>query len=162
MGVLARPQQGLERPEELSRPFDRRRNGFVLGEGAAMLVLERESCARRRGARIYGLITGAGGVTNNRSPVDPDATVQRQAIELSLRGLDYGPDAVELVECHATATVRGDREEALALAGVYGTGQGGKGAGGALHGRIRPHGHDPRAAGHARPCLPRHPELHRA
>ena len=128
MGVLARPQPGLEQPEALSRPFDRRRSGFVLGEGAAMLVLERESCARRRGARIYGLITGMGGVTNNRSPIDPDATVQRQAIELSLRGLEYGPDAVELVECHATATVRGDREEALALAGVYGTGQGGRGA----------------------------------
>lgn len=120
LGALARSGEGVEAPEEYSRPFDRRRNGFVLGEGAAMLVLEREDTARKRNAPLYGLVTGLGHVTNVRGLIEPDADAQVRAIHASFEGLDYGPEAVDLVEAHATSTIQGDLEEGRALAAVYG------------------------------------------
>lgn len=120
LGALARPGEGMEAPEEYSRPFDRRRNGFVLGEGAAMLVLEREDTARKRNAPMHGLLTGMGHVTNVRGLIEPDAEAQVRAMRASFEGLDYGPEAVDLVEAHATSTIQGDLEEGRALAAVFG------------------------------------------
>lgn len=120
LGALARAGDGMAEPADYSRPFDRRRNGFVLGEGAGMLVLERESTARQRGASLYGLITGMGHVTNVRGLIEPDADSQVRAIRASFAGLDYGPEAVDLVEAHATSTLQGDLEEGRALAAIYG------------------------------------------
>lgn len=129
LGALARPGEGIEAPEEYSRPFDLRRNGFVLGEGAAMLVLEREDMARRRNAPLHGLVTGMGHVTNVRGLIEPDADAQVRAIRASFEGLDYGPEAVDLVETHATSTIQGDLEEGRALAAVYGVDRVGGSAG---------------------------------
>lgn len=120
LGALARRTERHNTPEECSRPFDAHRNGFVLGEGAAMLVLERESTARWRAAPLHGLITGMGGVTNPQGLVEPSAAAQLAAMRASFAGLDYGPEAVQLVECHATATIQGDLEEARALMELYG------------------------------------------
>ena len=120
LGALARASEHIREPEDFSRPFDLYRNGFVLGEGAGMLVLEREDTARRRNAPLHGLITGMGNVTTSKGPVEPDADAQIKAVRASFEHLDYGPEAVDLVECHATSTVQGDVEEARALAATFG------------------------------------------
>ncbi len=119
MGALS-GISGVERPpEESSRPFDATRDGMVLGEGGAAIVIERESVARRRGARIHGFITGIGGSNNNKGMVESLSDTQRIAMEASFRDLSYGPDDVDLVECHATSTVQGDVEEVKALKGIF-------------------------------------------
>jgi malonyl CoA-acyl carrier protein transacylase len=107
---------GQERPaHETSRPFDRERDGMVLGEGGGMIVIERESLARARGARVHAVITSMGASNNHLGMVEPASVTQEIAIGASLSGLPYGPDAVDLVECHATSTRQGDVEEIRAL-----------------------------------------------
>ncbi len=109
-------QSGRERPaHETSRPFDAERDGLVLGEGGGMIVIERESLARARRAQINAIITGMGASNNNQGMVEPSKISQEIAICASFKGIPYGPDAVELVECHATSTRQGDVEEILAL-----------------------------------------------
>jgi malonyl CoA-acyl carrier protein transacylase len=107
---------GRERPaRETSRPFDAERDGLVLGEGGGMIVIERESLARARGARIHSIITGMGASNNNLGMVESNSVTQEIAIRASFQGIPYGPDAVGLVECHATSTRQGDVEEVRAL-----------------------------------------------
>ena len=102
-------------PHETSRPFDAERDGMVLGEGGGMIVIERESLARHRGAPVHALITGMGASNNNLGLVESSRVTQEIAIRASFQGLPYGPDAVDLVECHATGTRQGDVEEVRAL-----------------------------------------------
>ena len=107
---------GRERPaHETSRPFDAERDGMVLGEGGGMIVIERESLARARGARVHAIITGMGASNNHLGMVESSSVTQEIAIRASFRGIPYGPDAVDLVECHATSTRQGDVEEVRAL-----------------------------------------------
>ncbi len=107
---------GKERPaHEASRPFDAERDGMVLGEGGGMIVIERESLARARGARVHAVITGMGASNNHLGMVESSSVTQQMAIRASFRGIPYGPDAVDLVECHATSTRQGDVEEVRAL-----------------------------------------------
>ncbi|MHB8882454.1 MAG: SDR family NAD(P)-dependent oxidoreductase [Thermodesulfovibrionales bacterium] len=111
---------GKERsPHETSRPFDAERDGMVLGEGGGMIVIEREGIARARGARLHAVITGMGASNNNLGMVESSHITQKMAISASFRGLPYGPDAVDLVECHATSTRQGDVEEVRALKAVF-------------------------------------------
>jgi malonyl CoA-acyl carrier protein transacylase len=111
---------GRERPaHETSRPFDAERDGMVLGEGGGMIVIERESLARARGARVHAVITGMGASNNHLGMVESSNVTQQMAIRASFRGLPYGPDAVDLVECHATSTRQGDVEEVRALKAVF-------------------------------------------
>ncbi|MFO7714683.1 acyltransferase domain-containing protein, partial [Desulfosarcina sp.] len=111
---------GKQRPaQETSRPFDAERDGMVLGEGGAMIVIERESLARARGAPVHAVITGMGASNNHLGMVEPASGTQQIAIRASFRGLPYGPAAVDLVECHATSTRRGDSEEVRALGAVF-------------------------------------------
>ena len=107
---------GQERPaHETSRPFDRERDGMVLGEGGGIIIIERESLARARGAHVHAVITGMGASNNHLGMVEPASATQEIAIRASFRELPYGPDAVDLVECHATSTRQGDVEEVRAL-----------------------------------------------
>jgi malonyl CoA-acyl carrier protein transacylase len=106
-------------PRETSRPFDAERDGMVLGEGGGMIVIERESLARARGARIDALITGMGASNNNLGMVESNSLTQETAIRASFRETPYGPDAVDLVECHATSTRQGDVEEVRALKSFF-------------------------------------------
>ena len=107
---------GRERPaHEASRPFDAERDGMVLGEGGGMIVIERESLARARGARIEAIITSMGASNNQHGMVESNSASQELAIRSSFRGIPYGPEAVDLVECHATSTRQGDVEEVRAL-----------------------------------------------
>jgi malonyl CoA-acyl carrier protein transacylase len=111
---------GQERPaHETSRPFDAERDGMVLGEGGGMIVIERESLARARGNRVHAFVTGMGASNNNLGMVESSNITQQMAIRDSFRGLPYGPDAVDLVECHATSTRQGDVEEVRALKAVF-------------------------------------------
>jgi malonyl CoA-acyl carrier protein transacylase len=107
---------GRDRPApEASRPFDAERDGMVLGEGGGMIVIERESLARARGARVHAMITGMGASNNHLGMVESSRVTQELAIRASFRDAPYGPDAVDLVECHATSTRQGDVEEVRAL-----------------------------------------------
>lgn len=107
---------GVECPvQEISRPFDANRDGMVLGEGGGMLVIERESVAKQRGARIHAYITGLGASNNDQGLVEPLAETQMIALRSSYRDAGYGLDHVDLVECHATSTVQGDIEEVKGL-----------------------------------------------
>lgn len=115
IGVLAGLSGVERRPAESSRPFDLQRDGMVLGEGGGMIVIERESVAKRRGAQIHGYITSMGAGNNHLGMVEPSHITQETAIEASFRDSSYGPEGVDLVECHATSTVQGDIEEVLAL-----------------------------------------------
>jgi 3-oxoacyl-[acyl-carrier-protein] synthase II len=113
---------GWDDPAAASRPFDRRRNGFVLGEGAAVLVVEREAHAAARGARSYASLIGWGATTDAHHPTMPRpdgdgaAACMRQA--LSRAGLS--PADVTYVNAHGTSTKIGDIAEARAIRSVFG------------------------------------------
>jgi 3-oxoacyl-[acyl-carrier-protein] synthase II len=109
-------------PPGASRPFDDARDGFVMAEGAAMLVLERLDDARRRGAHIYGEITGYG-ITNDAfhmSAPQPEGTYNAAAIRAALAEAGRSPDEVELINAHGSGTRLGDRGEADALRLAFG------------------------------------------
>jgi 3-oxoacyl-[acyl-carrier-protein] synthase II len=104
-------------PEAACRPFDVTRDGFVVAEGAAMLVLERADFARARGARIYAELAGAGMTADAHhiAAPDPQGVGAARAITLALRDADLAPTDIDHVNAHATATRLGDCAEAAAL-----------------------------------------------
>ncbi len=110
-------------PAAACRPFDRDRDGFVMAEGAAMLVLERYDDARARGARIYGELVGYG-LTNDAhhmSAPEPAGTYNALAMQRALAEAELAPDDVDLINAHGSGTVLGDRGEAAALGRVFGS-----------------------------------------
>jgi 3-oxoacyl-[acyl-carrier-protein] synthase II len=104
----------------ISRPFDTRRDGFVLSEGAAVLVLEELGSALKRGARIYGEVLGYGNTSDARHCTVPDRDGQERAMREALAGTGLGPGDIDYVSAHATSTVLGDRTEAEAIGSVFG------------------------------------------
>ena len=102
-----------DEPERASRPWDVDRDGFVLGEGAAMLVLETLEHAQARGARIYGELAGAGISADAHDMVQPNPTgvTQARAMTGALREADLAPGDVMHVNAHATSTPQGDLTE---------------------------------------------------
>ncbi|MFH0782144.1 MAG: SDR family NAD(P)-dependent oxidoreductase [Pseudomonadota bacterium] len=124
LGALAGKTFHDGAPPVTCRPFDRDRDGMVLGEGGAMLVIERKSPAIARKKKIYACISGIGASNNIKGLVESVAETQQLAINASFRDTDYGPDQVDMVECHATATPTGDIEEVKALKAVYPKGGG--------------------------------------
>jgi 3-oxoacyl-[acyl-carrier-protein] synthase II len=104
-------------PARASRPFDRQRDGFVLGEGAAALVLEEWEHARRRGARIYGELVGYATANDAYRVTDihPDSRGATAAISNALEDASVSPDEVGYVNAHGTSTVENDRAETRAL-----------------------------------------------
>jgi acyl transferase domain-containing protein/NAD(P)H-dependent flavin oxidoreductase YrpB (nitropropane dioxygenase family)/NAD(P)-dependent dehydrogenase (short-subunit alcohol dehydrogenase family)/acyl carrier protein len=123
LGALAGVSGFACPPEASSRPFDSTRDGFVLGEGGGMIVIERESVAKKRGARIYSYISGVGASNNDRGMVESVAETQKIAIRAGFEDANYGPEMVDLVECHATATIQGDLEEVKALKSFFSNGR---------------------------------------
>jgi len=99
------------------RPFDRTRSGFVLGEGAAILVLEAEEHARARDARIYAEITGFASRSNayHMTGLKPDGAELAAAISAALSESGLPADAIDYVNAHGTATKQNDRHETAAL-----------------------------------------------
>jgi 3-oxoacyl-[acyl-carrier-protein] synthase II len=108
-------------PNRASRPFDRDRDGFVIGEGAGILVLETLSHARARGARVHALLRGMGTSSDGASLVtpDPSGVGARQAMTKALHQAECEPTAVAAVSAHATGTPLGDHAEGLALGQVF-------------------------------------------
>ena len=116
-----------ETPQRASRPFDLTRNGFVLGEGAGMLVLEEWQAARRRGARIYAELAGDGNSLSSYRITDspPNGDGPIQAMRQALTDAGASSDEVDYINAHGTSTPMNDRSEAAAIQGVFGerTGQ---------------------------------------
>ncbi|NLI82598.1 MAG: SDR family NAD(P)-dependent oxidoreductase [Deltaproteobacteria bacterium] len=119
LGALAGISGAERLPEHTSRPFEAGRDGMVLGEGGAIIVIERESLAHERGAKIHGFITGVGASNNPYSLIESSRESQEIAIRASLAGLPYGPGEIDLIECHATSTTQGDLEEVHAIRAVF-------------------------------------------
>lgn len=108
-------------PEKASRPYDADRDGFVIGEGAVVLVLEEREQAVARGARIYAEVLGYGATADahHLSLLAPEAEGSRRAMELALADGDVPAGDVDYVSAHATSTPGGDGEEAAAIARVF-------------------------------------------
>jgi 3-oxoacyl-[acyl-carrier-protein] synthase II len=111
-----------DRPTEASRPFDRGRDGFVLGEGAWMLVLEREDHARARGARIYASIDGYGSTCDayHRVQMAPDGEQIVRAMALAIERSGRSPETIGYVNFHGTSTVLNDVVEARSVRQLFG------------------------------------------
>ena len=111
-----------ERPGEASRPFDRNRDGFVLGEGAWMLAVEREDRARARGARIYASIDGYGSTCDayHRVQMAPAGEEIVRAITIAIERSQRPLDAIGYVNYHGTSTVMNDAVESRSVRQVFG------------------------------------------
>jgi 3-oxoacyl-[acyl-carrier-protein] synthase II len=111
-----------DEPERASRPFDLKRDGFVLGEGAAILVLETEEHAKARGAKIYARIAGYATNCDARSMMQLDESGKMivALIEAALRSAELPKDAVDAISAHATSTPLNDKTEARAFHQQFG------------------------------------------
>jgi 3-oxoacyl-[acyl-carrier-protein] synthase II len=108
-------------PERACRPFDSERDGLVLSEGAAMVVLEEFEHARRRGAHCYGEIVGYGSTSDASHLTAPDFVGQSQAIVRALDSAGIAPEEVDYVNAHGTSTKLNDEAESRALRLALGT-----------------------------------------
>ena len=111
-----------DEPERASRPFDKGRDGFVLGEGAGMVVLESAEHAQRRGARLYAVAAGSGYSADAHHIAQPEPSGQGivAAIQAVLADAGLDPDQVVHVNAHATSTPAGDAVEGQAIAAALG------------------------------------------
>ncbi|WP_053205571.1 beta-ketoacyl-ACP synthase II [Jiangella muralis] len=109
-------------PTAVSRPFDKNRDGFVLGEGGALMVLESAEHAAARGARVYAEIAGSGMSADAHHIAQPEPTGRGviTAIRKALTDAGLSPDDIAHVNCHATSTPTGDAAESVALNAVFG------------------------------------------
>lgn len=123
LGRMGAVSSRNESPQAACRPFDKDRDGFVIGEGAGILVLERLTSAQRRGARIRGVLCGYGASTDAFHPVQPHP--QGRGAESAMRGAleDAGrsPDNIDYINAHGTGTIPNDLIESAAIRRVFGS-----------------------------------------
>lgn len=110
-----------DEPHRASRPFDMGRDGFVLSEGAGILVFEELEHARARGAKIYGEVLGYGasGDAGHITQPDPSGSGAAQAMRNALRDAKLEPTAMDYINAHGTSTPLGDKAETQAIKAVY-------------------------------------------
>ncbi|MBQ1864747.1 MAG: beta-ketoacyl-ACP synthase II [Thermoguttaceae bacterium] len=111
-----------ETPEKASRPFDAYRDGFVLGEGAGMVVLEELEHAKKRGAAILGEFAGYGVTTDAHhiTQPDPEGVYAGAAMQAALRTAQIAPERLDYINAHGTATHLGDAAEVTAIKRLFG------------------------------------------
>ncbi len=119
MKALSRRNQN---PGEASRPFDRERDGFVMGEGAGVLALEDWESARERGAPILAEVVGHASSSDayHATAPHPEGPGARQCMHLALKDAGIGPEQVGYINAHGTATPQGDLAETVAVKEVFG------------------------------------------
>jgi 3-oxoacyl-[acyl-carrier-protein] synthase II len=112
-----------DEPEKASRPWDKGRDGFVLGEGAAALVLESAEHAEKRGAKVYAEAAGAGITADSHDIAQPDpvGAGATRAMQAALRESQMQPSDIAHINAHATSTPQGDVAEAMAIRNVLGS-----------------------------------------
>jgi len=118
LGALSRNAN----PEVASRPFDRQRDGFVMGEGAGAVVLETLESAQARGARIYAEVAGYGASLNAYTLTDPspDGSAEARAMSIALEQASLAPEEVDYIAAHGTSTPKNDPVETAAIKRVFG------------------------------------------
>jgi len=109
-----------DEPDKTPRPFDRDRDGLVIGEGAGTFILEEREHALSRGAKIYAEIVGFGTNTDGLHVTQPNSDSMQVAMRLALENADLPAAAIDYVSAHGTATELGDIAETQATAAVYG------------------------------------------
>jgi 3-oxoacyl-[acyl-carrier-protein] synthase II len=121
-GVMRALSTRNDDPASASRPFDLNRDGFVMGEGAGMLLLESLEAARRRGATIYAEVLGFGmsADAHHVSAPDPEGEGVRLALQMALRTSGVEPNEVDYINMHGTSTPLGDVAETGAIKKVFG------------------------------------------
>ncbi|HET9185985.1 MAG TPA: beta-ketoacyl synthase N-terminal-like domain-containing protein, partial [Solirubrobacterales bacterium] len=143
---MPRPGEGLE---SVSRPFDRTRDGFVLGEGAGGLFLEDLELAKARGARIYAEVVGYGSAADGWDMIQPieGGTGSARAMKMALERRGFPADHVDVINPHGTSTPLGDKREAEAIWTVFGARSAGSAHSLAISGTKSMTGHMMGAAG---------------
>ncbi|MGE8078729.1 beta-ketoacyl-ACP synthase II [Peribacillus loiseleuriae] len=109
-----------EEPQKASRPFDKGRDGFVMSEGAGVLMLEEYEHAKKRGAVILGEIVGYGSSTDAHHITSPDYLGAAKAMEKAIQMAQIDPEQIDYINAHGTSTPEGDKSETNAIKHVFG------------------------------------------
>ncbi|MBI4682262.1 MAG: beta-ketoacyl-[acyl-carrier-protein] synthase family protein [Nitrospirae bacterium] len=119
--LLSAAAVSAENPSEVCRPFDRKRSGLVMGEGAGIIILEEESHAVKRGAKIYAEVAGYGSTMDayKVTAPDPQGTGAEHSMMNALKDADMGIEQIDYINAHGTSTKLNDAAETLAIKKVF-------------------------------------------